>query len=159
MTTGVGTPPFYYSSSPSSSYYPNDNPPINFPTFPQPQPPPPSMDPTAVDFRAFYPYTPNEVKHRKRTTSDQLKVLESVFKSDTKPNAARRNDLAHQLDMTPRGVQVWFQNRYAIALTAFLLFFSPFPSRRAKEKTKKGKAAKAADRTTDSASPDPSTLR
>jgi hypothetical protein len=67
------------------------------------------MDPAAVDFRAFYPYTPNEVKHRKRTTSAQLKVLEGIFKRDTKPNAALRNELAAQLDMTARGVQVrWF---------------------------------------------------
>ncbi|KAJ3803307.1 hypothetical protein GGU11DRAFT_740008 [Lentinula aff. detonsa] len=85
-----------------------------------------SMDPSAVDFRAFYPYTPNEVKHRKRTTSAQLKILESVFKRDTKPNAALRNELAAQLDMTARGVQVWFQNR------------------RAKEKNKVGKSAAAA---------------
>ena len=63
------------------------------------------LDP-AVDFRAFYPYTPNEVKHRKRTTSAQLKVLEAVFRKDTKPNAALRQELALQLDMTPRGVQV-----------------------------------------------------
>ncbi|KAK0212810.1 hypothetical protein DFS33DRAFT_68452 [Desarmillaria ectypa] len=86
----------------------------------------PPMDPSAVDFRAFYPYTPNEVKHRKRTTSDQLKILEGIFKRDTKPNAALRNELAARLDMTPRGVQVWFQNR------------------RAKEKTKAGKAANRA---------------
>ncbi|KAJ2914399.1 hypothetical protein MD484_g6011, partial [Candolleomyces efflorescens] len=86
---------------------------------------PPSAlhDPAAVDFRAFFPYTPNEVKHRKRTTSTQLKVLESIFRRDTKPNAALRNELALQLDMTARGVQVWFQNR------------------RAKEKTKSAKTA------------------
>jgi len=60
----------------------------------------------AVDFRAFYPYTPNEVKHRKRTTSAQLKVLEAIFKKDTKPNANLRNELAQELDMTARGVQV-----------------------------------------------------
>ncbi|KIM40240.1 hypothetical protein M413DRAFT_413744 [Hebeloma cylindrosporum] len=71
-----------------------------------------SSDP-AVDFRAFYPYTPNEVKHRKRTTSAQLKVLEAIFKKDTKPNANLRNELAQELDMTARGVQVWFQNRRA----------------------------------------------
>ncbi|KAJ7091239.1 hypothetical protein C8R44DRAFT_416289 [Mycena epipterygia] len=82
---------------------------------------PHGMDPT--DYRAFYPYTPNEVKHRKRTTSAQLKVLEGVFKRDTKPNAALRTELAAQLNMTARGVQVWFQNR------------------RAKEKTKASKGA------------------
>lgn len=67
---------------------------------------PHGMDPT--DYRAFYPYTPNEVKHRKRTTSAQLKVLEGIFKRDTKPNAALRTELASQLNMTARGVQVRF---------------------------------------------------
>ncbi|KXN85341.1 Homeobox protein HD-10 [Leucoagaricus sp. SymC.cos] len=69
--------------------------------------------PLPDDFRTFYPYTPNEVKHRRRTTSAQLKVLESIFRVDTKPNATLRNDLAAQLGMTARGVQVWFQNRRA----------------------------------------------
>ncbi|KAF4620674.1 hypothetical protein D9613_000810 [Agrocybe pediades] len=79
--------------------------------------PPPILpnnhDSPAVDFRAFYPYTPNEVKHRKRTTTSQLKVLEAVFRKDTKPNASLRNELALELNMTARGVQVWFQNRRA----------------------------------------------
>jgi len=66
----------------------------------------PLHDPAAVDLRAFYPYTPNEVKHRRRTTSAQLKVLEAVFRVDTKPNATLRNDLAAQLAMTARGIQV-----------------------------------------------------
>lgn len=65
-----------------------------------------SMDPSSVDFRAFYPYTPNEVKHRKRTTTTQLRTLEAVFKRDTKPNGPLRVDLAAQLGMTARGVQV-----------------------------------------------------
>lgn len=64
------------------------------------------MDSTAVDFRAFYPYTPNEVKHRKRTTNAQLKTLETVFNRDTKPNGPLRVELAAQLGMTARGVQV-----------------------------------------------------
>ncbi|KDQ57785.1 hypothetical protein JAAARDRAFT_47621 [Jaapia argillacea MUCL 33604] len=74
---------------------------------------PPGEDPASVDFRTFYPYVPNEVKHRKRTTRAQLKVLEDIFKDETKPNAALRKKLAGQLGMTPRGVQVWFQNRRA----------------------------------------------
>ncbi|EGN99858.1 hypothetical protein SERLA73DRAFT_72643 [Serpula lacrymans var. lacrymans S7.3] len=75
---------------------------------------PSSMDSSsAADIRTFFTYIPNEVKHRKRTTRPQLKVLEDVFRKDTKPNAALRKALATQLDMTPRGVQVWFQNRRA----------------------------------------------
>ncbi|KAH9920062.1 homeobox domain-containing protein, partial [Fomitopsis serialis] len=50
-------------------------------------------------------------KHRKRTTRDQLKVLEIMFKEETKPSAAKRKMLSSQLGMTPREVQVWFQNR------------------------------------------------
>lgn len=64
------------------------------------------MDPATVDFRTFYPYNPAEVKHRKRTTRAQLKVLEDMFKKETKPNGALRKKLAAELEMTPRGVQV-----------------------------------------------------
>ncbi len=69
---------------------------------------PPGMDPGQVDMRTFFPYQPNEVKHRKRTTRSQLKVLEDVYKYDTKPNASLRKKLAEELGMTPRGVQVTF---------------------------------------------------
>lgn len=51
-------------------------------------------------------YQPNEVKHRKRTTRSQLRVLEGVYMHDTKPNAMLRKKLAEELGMTPRGVQV-----------------------------------------------------
>jgi hypothetical protein len=71
------------------------------------------VDPSLVDFREFYPYIPNEVKHRKRTTQAQLEILEETFSRDKKPNANLRTSLARELDMTPRGVQVWFQNRRA----------------------------------------------
>ncbi len=99
---------------------------------------PPGIDPATVDFRTFYPYNPSEVKHRKRTTRNQLKLLEETFKRETKPNATLRKTLAAQLEMTPRGVQVrwlyivhlpppanihfacfsqvWFQNRYVTFL-------------------------------------------
>lgn len=66
---------------------------------------PPSVDPSLVDFREFYPYIPNEIKHRKRTTQAQLEVLEQTFAHDKKPNGVMRANLARQLDMTPRGVQ------------------------------------------------------
>lgn len=62
---------------------------------------------------SFFSYRPNEVKHRKRTTRQQLKVLEETFKTTQKPDANVRKALAAQLDMTPRNVQVWFQNRRA----------------------------------------------
>ena len=72
-----------------------------------------------VDARTFYPYTPNEVKHRKRTSRAQLTVLEDHFRRDTKPNGALRKILADQLDMSVRGVQVFL-------FIFFLFFFASF---------------------------------
>ncbi|KAG1795885.1 hypothetical protein EV424DRAFT_1597200 [Suillus variegatus] len=70
-------------------------------------------------FRTFFPYIPNEVKHRRRTSRIQLKVLEDIFRKDTKPNAALRKKLAAELDMLPRAVQVWFQNRTKLFVKEF----------------------------------------
>ncbi|KAF7312577.1 Pleiotropic drug resistance ABC transporter protein [Mycena indigotica] len=61
----------------------------------------------------FYPYVPNEVKHRKRTTRAQLTLLEETFKRNTRPNTQLRERLAAELNLSPRNIQVWFQNRRA----------------------------------------------
>lgn len=66
----------------------------------------PGMDPSGVDFRNFFPYIPNEVKHRKRTSTEQAKVLEGIFTKNPKPDSKLRGRLAEELDMKPRGVQV-----------------------------------------------------
>ncbi|KAI8328416.1 hypothetical protein BD560DRAFT_379339 [Blakeslea trispora] len=66
------------------------------------------------NFRTAF-YNPFEIKHRRRTSRAQLKVLEKSFSENPKPNATVRRILAQQLDMTPRGVQIWFQNRRAKA--------------------------------------------
>lgn len=58
-------------------------------------------------------YNPFEVKHRRRTSRTQFKILEKAFSSNPKPNSKIRQGLAESLSMTPRGVQVWFQNRRA----------------------------------------------
>ena len=66
------------------------------------------------DFRPTF-YNPFEIKHRRRTSRAQLKILEKSFMENPKPNATVRRILAQKLDMTPRGVQIWFQNRRAKA--------------------------------------------
>ncbi|WUR04812.1 homeobox domain-containing protein 3 [Vairimorpha necatrix] len=58
-------------------------------------------------------YDPFYVKHRKRTTKAQLKVLEKTFEVCPRPDSCMRKKLGDQLSMTPRCVQVWFQNRRA----------------------------------------------
>lgn len=58
-------------------------------------------------------YNPFEIKHRKRTSSEQYKVLEAAFRCYDKPPLAERRAIAASLGMSNRAVQVWFQNRRA----------------------------------------------
>ncbi|KAI9007295.1 homeobox domain-containing protein, partial [Gaertneriomyces semiglobifer] len=52
-------------------------------------------------------------KKRLRTTSAQLMRLQEAFDRDPMPTPAVRAELADELGMTSRSVQVWFQNRRA----------------------------------------------
>ncbi|KAF7722687.1 hypothetical protein EC973_002850 [Apophysomyces ossiformis] len=70
--------------------------------------------PSQGDFQPTF-YNPFEIKHRRRTSKAQLKILEKSFAENPKPSATVRRVLAQKLDMTPRGVQIWFQNRRAKA--------------------------------------------
>ncbi|KAF9127818.1 hypothetical protein BGW39_005607 [Mortierella sp. 14UC] len=58
-------------------------------------------------------YNPYDIKRRRRTSRSQFKTLERAFSENPKPNASTRELLAERLSMTPRGIQVWFQNRRA----------------------------------------------
>ncbi|KAJ1670042.1 hypothetical protein GGF38_001802 [Coemansia sp. RSA 25] len=48
---------------------------------------------------------------RKRANAQQLDVLNKVFASTSFPSTELRNRLARDLGMTPRTVQIWFQNK------------------------------------------------
>jgi len=52
-------------------------------------------------------------KKRQRTTPEQLDVLEKVYEKEKLPGSDLRKELAQKLKMTPRRVQVWFQNKRA----------------------------------------------
>ncbi|KAJ2801228.1 hypothetical protein H4R20_003760 [Coemansia guatemalensis] len=58
-------------------------------------------------------YNPYHVKHRRRTTKEQLALLEGTFTATPKPSSEVRKSLAGKLQMTAREVQIWFQNRRA----------------------------------------------
>lgn len=55
---------------------------------------------------------------RNRASWQQRILLERVFQSNQYPNQAVRNQLAQQLGMSPRKIQIWFQNRRTKAKTA-----------------------------------------
>ena len=46
-------------------------------------------------------------RRRKRTNSDQLKVLNAMFARTSYPTKEEREDLGAQLGMTPRSVRIW----------------------------------------------------
>ncbi|KAJ2006941.1 hypothetical protein GGI02_004607 [Coemansia sp. RSA 2322] len=48
---------------------------------------------------------------RKRANAEQLEALSRVFAVTSFPSTEVRNRLARELGMTPRTVQIWFQNR------------------------------------------------
>lgn len=48
---------------------------------------------------------------RQRATQDQLNTLEVEFTKNPTPNAAIRERIASEINMTERSVQIWFQNR------------------------------------------------
>jgi hypothetical protein len=52
-------------------------------------------------------------KRRLRTTPEQLKILEEIYLYEKIPSLALREELAAKLGMTPRRIQVWFQNKRA----------------------------------------------
>lgn len=58
-------------------------------------------------------YNPFEVRHRRRTSRSQFKTLERAFSENCKPTSQVRKQLAHELNMSIRSIQVWFQNRRA----------------------------------------------
>ncbi|ORX77651.1 homeobox, partial [Basidiobolus meristosporus CBS 931.73] len=48
---------------------------------------------------------------RKRANSEQLRILKQVFDYTFFPSTELRAELSRVLGMTPRAVQVWFQNK------------------------------------------------
>ncbi|CAM0136218.1 unnamed protein product [Umbelopsis sp. WA50703] len=53
------------------------------------------------------------VKRRRRLTQEETSLLNDIFERTSKPNALVRKMLAERLNMSPRTVQIWFQNRRA----------------------------------------------
>ncbi|KAI9294983.1 hypothetical protein K502DRAFT_283456, partial [Neoconidiobolus thromboides FSU 785] len=48
---------------------------------------------------------------RWKVTKEQAKLLNSILKKNYYPNTQLRNKLAKELALSPRTVQIWFQNK------------------------------------------------
>jgi ankyrin repeat protein len=48
---------------------------------------------------------------RERASWQQKLILEKIFDSNQYPDLTVRTQLSDQLDMSPRKIQIWFQNR------------------------------------------------
>ncbi|XWS50284.1 hypothetical protein CRYUN_Cryun12cG0075000 [Craigia yunnanensis] len=63
------------------------------------------------------PQTPrkkkNEMKNERRFRDEQIRLLESIFESETKLEPRKKLQLARELGLQPRQVATWFQNRRA----------------------------------------------
>lgn len=59
------------------------------------------------------PSSSTQPKKRTRVTPSQLSVLEETFAISATPDSKMRKQLAQQLQMPERSIQIWFQNRRA----------------------------------------------
>ncbi|GHJ87452.1 hypothetical protein NliqN6_3854 [Naganishia liquefaciens] len=50
-------------------------------------------------------------KKRRRTSAEELKILEDAYRVNTLPSSEERQRLAERTGMTARAVQIWFQNK------------------------------------------------
>ena len=52
-------------------------------------------------------------KNKKRFSDEQIKSLEVMFRSDSRPESRTKQQHARELGLQPRQVAIWFQNRKA----------------------------------------------
>lgn len=72
---------------------------------------PPTRLPTKASGSARGGASGERTIKRSTFTPEQLQTLEAAFAVNPLPNLAMRHGLAEQLGLSPRTVQVWFQNR------------------------------------------------
>jgi LIM homeobox transcription factor 1 len=52
-------------------------------------------------------------QRRKRFTAEQTEFLQTIFQRNPMPDSQTRRWMAEQLNVSPKTVQIWFQNKRA----------------------------------------------
>ncbi|KAJ9079133.1 LIM/homeobox protein Lhx1 [Entomophthora muscae] len=65
---------------------------------------------------SFQFFDTNPIRHRSKLTQREFNILESLFQQDSNPRLVIRRNLARQMGMRQRTIQIWFQNRRAKAI-------------------------------------------
>ena len=55
----------------------------------------------------------SKLENRRRFSDEQIKSLECIFESESKLEPRKKMQLAQDLELQPRQVAIWFQNRRA----------------------------------------------
>eukprot|EP01104_Vermistella_antarctica_P000092 TRINITY_DN1009_c0_g1_i1.p1 TRINITY_DN1009_c0_g1~~TRINITY_DN1009_c0_g1_i1.p1 ORF type:complete len:351 (+),score=67.42 TRINITY_DN1009_c0_g1_i1:139-1191(+) len=77
----------------------------------------PDVSPTRTRTNSVGTSNTSNPRARRRTTPSQLLDLQQLYDINPRPSAHQRATLAKQIGMTPRRVQVWFQNRRSKKVT------------------------------------------
>ncbi|KAJ3072897.1 hypothetical protein HDU98_002702, partial [Podochytrium sp. JEL0797] len=83
------------------------------PTQPQPQQPKTATKYIICPFGPPIQLRPDGRRRRFHAARDQLVLLEQIFQENKKPNAKERIEICKRVNMNPRSLQIWFQNRRA----------------------------------------------
>ncbi|XVE58157.1 hypothetical protein DITRI_Ditri04bG0147800 [Diplodiscus trichospermus] len=70
----------------------------------------------ALDMHPITKIKPSSKKKRK-FSDEQIKLLEFMFESDSRPESPIKQQLANELGLHPRQIAIWFQNRRARSKT------------------------------------------
>ena len=72
-----------------------------------------SLEPAPTVAKKIRKKNKNKNNNQRRFSDEQIKLLESIFESETKLEPRKKIQLARELGLQPRQVAIWFQNRRA----------------------------------------------
>ncbi|ORY43690.1 hypothetical protein BCR33DRAFT_717357 [Rhizoclosmatium globosum] len=114
--TEPGPSQYVFNAASNARPKPPRSPPPIRPTAPnQPKPTPKYI---ICPFGPPIQLRPDGRRKRFHAARDQLVMLEAIFQQNKKPNAKERVEICKRVNMNPRSLQIWFQNRRCAAFVS-----------------------------------------